>query len=184
MESPVLRLLEDRIASRSFLPDPVPEAKLQMILEAARLTPSCYNKQPWRFLVLVTQEGLGRGRKALTGGNRAWAIHAPVLIAGYSDPESDCRLPDGRDYHQFDLGMAVMNIMLEATHHSLTARPMAGFDPEILREEFSLEEDEQPFIMLALGKMGMDESRLPDGYKGLQEKPRTRVSLEEIARFM
>ena len=178
--NPIIQLLEARKASRSFSSKPLPPEALTEMAEAARLTPSCFNNQPWRFLFLESEPALEKGRHALTGGNRAWALKAPLLIIGYSRPQDDCRLKDGREYHQFDLGMSCMNIMLAATHQGLNARPLAGFDPEIIRTVFGLAPEYQPLVMIAVGYESSDESHLPANYRGLAGKPRLRKSVDEF----
>lgn len=180
MESKVIQLLQDRFAGRSFLSDPLPENLVQNIIEAARLTPSCFNKQPWRFLFLESEEAHNKGVEALSEGNRHWAERAPVLIVGYTKPEDDCQLNDGREYHQFDLGMSVMNLMLAATEHGLAARPMAGFSPEKMKMLFDLEEKNQPLIMIAVGMPSDDESHLAEHYQGGAKAPRERKEKSDI----
>ncbi len=183
--NPVIELLNARWAGRAIEPDkPIPESALQDLTEAARLTPSCYNKQPWRFLFLQSPEALEKGRGALAGGNRAWAVKAPLLIVAYSRPQDDCQLPDGREYHQFDLGMSVMNIMLAAAHHHLAARPMAGFNPAKIKGAFSLEDDCKPLVMIAAGYPSPDESHLPEYYRGLADKHRQRKPVSEIVQYL
>jgi len=44
--------LKNRRSVRKFKPDPVPEADLRRILDAARLAPTSGNQQPWKFLVV------------------------------------------------------------------------------------------------------------------------------------
>ena len=58
MANPIIDLLGQRHASRAIDTKPLPEPVIAEIAEAARLTPSCYNKQPWRFLFLTSEEGL------------------------------------------------------------------------------------------------------------------------------
>ena len=176
----VIDTLNSRLAGRAISGENLPEAAVADMMQAARLTPSCYNNQPWRFLFLESDDALSKGRDALTGGNRTWAVRAPLLIVGYSCEADDCVIDDGRKYHQFDLGMAVMNLMLCATEYGLLARPMAGFNPEKIRESFELGEDYRPLVMIAVGYPSMDESHLPDYYKGLSGKPRIRKPVEEI----
>ncbi len=130
---------------------------------------------------MTSPEGLARGREVLAEGNRVWAARAPLLILGHTRIADDCAIKDGREYHQFDLGMSVMCIMLAATHHGLTARPMAGFSPGKARGAFGLAQDDIPFVMLAVGKPGTDESHLPDHYRGI-EGNRVRRSASEIIR--
>ena len=178
--SKVVKILKDRHATRSISEEKLSEEVIADILEAARLAPSCYNKQPWRYLVLESDEARAKGVEVFSEGNRPWAGRAPLLIIGYTQEKNDCVLP-GRSYHQFDLGLSVMNLMLAATEHNLVARPMAGFDPEKAKELFGLAEEDQPLIMLAIGKPSEDEDHLAEHYRGLDSKARERKPLEEIA---
>ena len=129
---------------------------------------------------MESREAQAKGHQALTAGNLKWAPRAPLLIVGYSRAEDDCITDDGRQYHQFDLGMAVMNLILSATHLNLVARPMAGFDPAKINELFELKEVYRPLVMIAVGFPSDDESHLPDFYKGLGNKPRVRKDAGEI----
>ena len=45
---------------RKFLPDPVPEALLAKLVEAATRAPSAHNRQPWRFHVARAPEDRAR----------------------------------------------------------------------------------------------------------------------------
>jgi nitroreductase len=182
MDNPILTLLNARKAGRSISSEPLPESVIAELIEAVRLTPSCFNNQPWRFLFLESPEALAKGQEALSGGNRAWAPRAPLLVVGYSRREDDCVSPDGRAYYQFDLGMSAMNLMLAATHHGLVARPMSGFEPEKIKERFELGADMQPLVMIAVGRPSDDESHLPERYKEMDKKPRQRKEAGEIVK--
>ena len=184
MECKVIQVLQDRYAGRSILSDSLPDEAVDTLLEAARLSPSCFNKQPWRFLLLKSDDALQKGREVLAEGNRVWAQRAPLLVIGYTKAEDDCQLKDGREYHQFDLGMSVMNLMLAATELGLVARPMAGFRLKKAKELFRLDQDDQPLIMIAVGKPSDDESHLPDHYVGRAKAPRERMEKTEIARIL
>ena len=183
MENPVIGLLAARHGSRSFLPDPLPEEVVAELIEAIRLTPSCFNNQPWRYLFLASPEALEKGRRALSRGN-SWADRAPLLVVGYSRPEDDCVIPDGRRYHEFDLGMATMDLILAATARGLVARPFAGFSPAKLKELFPehIEGPARALVMLAVGRLSENEDHLPEEKKGLEQKPRVRKQAGEIVR--
>ncbi len=178
METQLLALLHARQATRAIAAQPVEEEKLAAILEAARLSASCSNNQPWRFLVLTAAEPLERGREALSSGNY-WAKSAPLLIFGYSHPELDCVLPDGRQYYLFDLGMATQNILLQATELGLVARPMAGFSALKVREAFGLPDGSEVLVAIAIGYEG-DVSTLSEKHQAISRAPRQRKPLEEI----
>jgi nitroreductase len=182
MDNPIIELLHARRAGRSISREPLTEDIIVELIEAVRLTPSCNNNQPWRFLFLESGEALTKGQDALSRGNRAWAARAPLLIVGYSCRDDDCILSNDRAYHQFDLGMSAMNLMMAATYRGLTARPMAGFDPARIRQSFELDPDTQPLVMIAVGWPSDDESHLPDRYKGADKKPRQRKDASAIVR--
>jgi nitroreductase len=94
--------------------------------------------------------------------------------------EDDCHSPDGNDYYRFDVGMAVMNLMLAATANGLAARPMAGFDPGVIRDRFAMTPDVEPMVMIAVGRPSTDDSQLPEHHRGGHLRPRTRKAPAEI----
>ena len=59
----VFQAVTTRRSIRKFKPDPVPEAVIREILEAARWSPSWGNTQPWE-IVVVSGESLQRFKKA------------------------------------------------------------------------------------------------------------------------
>jgi nitroreductase len=181
METQVLALLEGRKATRAIDEKPVESGKINTILEAARLSASCGNNQPWRFLLLTEPAALEKGREALSRGNY-WAKTAPVLIFGYSKPDFDCQLSDERDYYLFDLGMAVQNILLQATELGLVARPMAGFSPIKVRQAFGLADEYKAMVAIAIGYEG-DIATLDEKKQAVSLAARIRLPLDETVSF-
>jgi glutaredoxin-dependent peroxiredoxin len=149
----ILKILKNRKATRAFSSEKLSDELINQLLEAAQLSASCFNKQPWRFLFLTEESAIEKGREALSKGN-SWAKNAPLLVVGFSKPDLDCQLPDGRNYYLFDLGMAVQNMMLQATELNLIARPMAGFVPDMIRQEFDIPMEYEIIVMLAIGYEG------------------------------
>lgn len=90
-------------AMRRFKPDPIDDALIEQILEAATRAPSGGNRQPWRFIVVKDQKTkaqLGELYDQLSGTQSsdiertAWA-EVPVLIVvcSYSEPGSFVQSP-------------------------------------------------------------------------------------------
>jgi Nitroreductase len=77
--------VQDRRATPSFLPDPVPEADLEKILAAGRAAPSAFNLQPWRFVVVRDIEE--RRRLRLAALNQPKVEEAPVVLIACADVE-------------------------------------------------------------------------------------------------
>src|SRR5919202_5369301 len=66
-------------AIRAFRDTPVPEPVVRKVVEAARLTASSINKQPWHFVVVQDRDTLRQlGRLARTG---PYIAQAPLAIA-------------------------------------------------------------------------------------------------------
>ena len=71
----VFRTIKKRRSIRKFKPDPIPDDKLKIILEAARLAPSAGNRQPWRFVVVREDET----RKKLAEAGIQTSVHYPAV---------------------------------------------------------------------------------------------------------
>ncbi|MFC1859098.1 nitroreductase family protein [Thermodesulfobacteriota bacterium] len=177
MSLSVIELLQERKASRAISTQELSEEIIHQLMNAAQLSASCYNNQPWRFLFLSDASALDKGRKALPGPN-GWAKTAPLLIVGISKPDLDCQLKDGRDYYLFDLGMATQLLLLQATELNLIARPMAGFNPNVIREEFAIPQEYEIYVMIAVGYEG-DINELDERLQEVSRAPRERNSLSE-----
>ena len=55
-------------AMRRLKPDPVPEAMVERILEAATRAPSGQNTQPWAFLVVTEEAGRRSSARSIATG--------------------------------------------------------------------------------------------------------------------
>ena len=170
-------LISVRRAKRALREDPLAKEDLEKLVEAAHLAPSCFNNQPWRFVV-AQGEKLEAVKKALPGGNY-WALRAPAIIAVASHPDLDCKLSDNRDYFLFDCGMAVGFLMLQATQMGLVAHPIAGYDPLAVKEALGIPADYVLITLVVVGKPG-DPSVLSEKHRELELGPRIRKPLSAV----
>src|SRR5512141_3093076 len=84
-EKPLSQVVRERRATPHFDGTPVPEPDLRSILQAGIDSPSGYNLQPWRFVVVRDPEQRRRVRDAAF--NQPKVEEAPVIIACCGDPE-------------------------------------------------------------------------------------------------
>ena len=168
-----------RRARRAMSHRPVAEEVVQRLLEAATLAPSCSNNQPWRFVVVSEPEQLERLREALTRGN-AWAQRSPCVVAAVTDVDTDCRLGDRRDYALFDLGLAVGNLVSQGTREGLYAHPIAGFQPQKVKEVLGIPAGHIVVTLVILGYPG-DEAALNEKQRAEEHAERVRRPLAEVA---
>lgn len=171
-------LISQHWSSRAISDAPVEPEKLKLIFEAARLAPSSFNEQPWRFIVATTDEPkwLERLRSYLSQGNE-WAKNAPVLIASayrtqftYNNKPNPVALRD--------LGAAEENMFLQAFAMGLVLHQMAGFDREGIKRDL-LPEGFEPGVMTAIGYPGEPE-QLPEKLQARERRPRNRRHLAEF----
>lgn len=80
----VLEAIKARRSIRKYKKTPVPEEKLEKILDAGRLAPSARNSQPWKFIVLSDFQVKEKVAKLLAFGEFLTA--APLGIAVVVDP--------------------------------------------------------------------------------------------------
>lgn len=162
-------LLKKRYSPRSFSNEAVDEDTLKRIFDAARLAPSSYNEQPWRFIYATKDqtEEYQRLLSCLNEFNQAWAEDAPVLIIGVAKKAFSSNGKLNR-HAWYDTGAAVGFMSLKATEEDLFVHQMAGFLPEKARKILNIPEEYEPIVMMALGYLGNSE-RPNKGRKSLEE---------------
>ena len=79
----VCEAIGKRRSIRKFKPDPIPEEKIRLLLESARLAPSGTNTQPWRFIVVRDDNTKKKLQEA--AHNQRHVRRAPVVIACCAD---------------------------------------------------------------------------------------------------
>lgn len=177
---PIHDLLRQRWSPRAFDDRPIEPEKLRSLFEAARWAPSSNNEQPWRFIIAHKDNETEWNRlfACLVEGNRTWAYRAPVLILSAASLNfEDDSTPNRHAFH--DTGMAVENLVLQATALGLSAHQMAGFRIDQARADCQIPEDYEPVAMIAVGYPG-DPAQLSDRLRAREAQPRVRKPLTEF----
>lgn len=176
----VITAVNTRRAYRSLAPAAITKETVEDLATAASLAPSCFNKQPWRFVFIYGREDLARLHPALSKGNE-WAQEASLIIAVFSKKELDCLMKDGREYWLFDTGMAAMSLILRATELGLVAHPIAGFDPAKAKAALGIPEDMTLVTLINVGKRSREISgKLSPDQASTEQKRPLRLPLEEF----
>lgn len=171
------QVIQRRRSIRNFKADPVPDQAIFDILEAARLAASGGNIQPWRFVVIKSQE-IKEKLKAATRWK--FALKAPIIIACCSDLSA----ADGRQdrlvelsqagvfdnvemdgeyaapertqeqllaYLNMNVGIAITHMMLKAVDLGLGTCWIGGFDPFKTRKVLALDNNLHIVALLPIG---------------------------------
>ncbi|NBC18157.1 MAG: nitroreductase [Bacteroidetes bacterium] len=178
-DHPVLSVIAQRWSPRSFADRPVEPEKLRQVLEAARWAPSSFNEQPWRFLIATKDdpEAYAQMLSVLNEKNQQWARQAPVLILSVAKTTfSRNDKPNRHAWH--DVGLAMGNLLAQATALDLFVHQMAGLDPEKAREVYAIPEDFEVVAGAAIGYLGAPDD-LPESFQKSETKARSRRALTQ-----
>ena len=80
----------------------------------------------------------------------------------------------------YEAGMAVGNLLLQATHMGLMVHQMGGYDVERAKEELVIPTRYEPLAMMAIGYKG-DAAQLPKEVAAREKRKRERM---EISKFL
>lgn len=164
----VFDAITKRRSIRAYKPDPIPEDKLNRILEAARLAPSAKNRQPWKFIV-VKDPAIRRALVPACKGQR-FVGEAPVVIAGVAET-TDYVLTCGIPAHIVDIAIAMTQMTLQAMEEGLGTCWIGAFYQDEVKKVLGIPPDKQVVELLTLG------------YPAESPAPRPRKSFEEVFAF-
>ncbi len=179
-EYPIDPLLAQRWSPRAFATRPVDAAVLRQLFEAARWAASCYNDQPWYYLVASREhaEEFQKMLACLAEGNQIWAKAAPVLAISLA--RSNFRHNGSPNRHaQHDVGAASISLALEAVSLGLAAHQMGGFDAFRARETYNIPAGFEPMAAIAIGYPG-DPDSLPEALRERELAPRLRRPISDF----
>lgn len=176
---PLVPLLNERWSPRSFDPAAeISDAQLTALLEAARWAPSASNLQPRRFIV---------GRRGtptfatilanLMGFNTLWAGNSAALVVAVAETETESG--EARTWAQYDMGLAVSALSVQAHAEGLHVHQMAGIEADGLRAAFDLPARLLPLTVSAIGVVDTAD-KLPEKLAERESLPRTRLPLDEL----
>ncbi|NUM45240.1 MAG: nitroreductase family protein [Anaerolineales bacterium] len=193
--------IRSRRSVRRFLPDPVPRAVIERVLETGTYAPSAHNRQPWRFAVLTTSAakthladamGADFRRDLLADGlslaeietqitrSHARICEAPVVILLCLTLADMDTYPDEKRQRAEYL-MATQSVALAGGTILLAAHAegLGGvwvcaplFAPDTVRGALSLPPDWEPQGMLLMG------------YPAVVPEARVRKAVEEVTFFV
>jgi len=165
----VMTAIKNTRSIRAYKSTEVEEEKLNLILEAARLSPSARNLQNWKFIVVRDKKLRERLVEAAAG--QKFVGEAPLtLIACATAPERV--MTCGQPANTIDLSIALSFMMLEAAELGLGTCWLGSFYEDKAKEVLNLPEGYRVVAMTPLG------------YPDENPAPRPRKSIEEIVEYI
>lgn len=180
VDHPILEAIQRRWSPYAFADKPVETAKLMSLLEAARWSASAFNEQPWRFILATKDQpkAYAKALSCLVEANQNWAKQAPILILTVTRT-TFTRNDNPNRVHLHDLGLAVQNLVIQATSMDLFTHQMAGVDLEKVKSEYDLPDGFEAQTAIAIG-YGVEAQDLPEAVREKEQAPRSRKALSEF----
>jgi len=178
-------------STHAFTSQPVTDEKLRQLYELLKWGPTAWNSQPGRYVFVRSAEAKAHLAPAMSCGNRAKTLAAPVTAIVAYDTRFFDRLDEwspgstGRQVLTKDPALAEVTalrngslqgayLILAARALGLAAGPMSGFNPEAVNREFFADSTWRANFLVNLG--------FPDGSV---PRPRAaRVSFEDAVRIV
>jgi coenzyme F420-0:L-glutamate ligase / coenzyme F420-1:gamma-L-glutamate ligase len=181
-------LLQGRRSVRKYLSRPVTREQIAQIVEAARWAPSPHGRQPWRFVILISDEpkaqlaehmgstwrqNLEMDRQDTKIVNirleksRQRILNAPAIIIPCLYLEDLDRYPDEKRQNDettmaiHSLGAAIQNMLLMAYDLGLDTGWMCAplFCPEVVCAALELDTHLIPHALITVGYAAIDPQR-------------------------
>lgn len=166
------KLLLTRQSCRAYDPDrPVEEEKITACLEAARMSPSACNSQPWH-LTLVKGDTAKQVGDCLRGmGMNKFTVDCPIFVVVTEDSynataAAGAKLKD-QDYRSVDIGIMAAQFTLQATDLGLGSCILGWFDEK--RLQALLDTDRRVRLVIALGYPVKDDPLRPKKRKSMED---------------
>lgn len=166
-----LEIANIRQSCRNYDTDRAIEAeKLQRILEAARLSPSACNGQPYHITVCKGDTAKRVAKATMSVGLNSFADKAPVLLVISEKPYNKTAAVGaklkGNDYRSIDIGIVSAYITAEATAQGIASCILGWVDSDKIKEICSL--DGTVRLVITLG-YATDEAVRPKRRKDITD---------------
>jgi nitroreductase len=167
----MLSLIKSRQSDRKYIDRPVEKEKIGRITEAARMSPSACNGQPWHFIVVddpaIRDEVSAATESELLRMN-TFVRQAPVLIVIVREKSNlTSRAGDlikQRDYSLIDVGIAAASVVYQATAEGLGTCILGWFDEKRIKKILEIPASKKVELVISVGYTDArlrDKSRKP-----------------------
>jgi len=151
-------IIKTRRSMRKYTDEPVPQEKLDRVLEAIQWAPSWVNLQPWEVVVVDDPATKARLQECVPESNpgRKSLTQAPLILAvcgqqGKSGYYKDQPSTVHGDWVMFDLGIACQNLCLAAWSEGLGTLHLGLLDHHKAGQVLGLPDNVKLYELIPLG---------------------------------
>lgn len=144
----VAKAIRERRSIRSFENKRVEKEKIELVLEAARLAPSAWNRQDWRFVVIRNKETLKK--LAVACEDQQHIAEADTLICLCATNPNE-KMSGGERAYPIDLSIAASFMMLQAIELELGTCWIGAFNRDRVKTLLRIPDEVRIVSLLAVG---------------------------------
>jgi len=149
-------LISKRQSERKYDARSIESEKIMQCIEAARMSPSACNAQPWKFIVADEPTLKNQLAAAAAGmGMNKFAVEAPVIVAVVLEkPNASSKIGSvlkGKEYTLMDIGIAATHFCLQATDLGLGTCIIGWFDEKKVRKLLHVPRNKRIPLLLTVG---------------------------------
>jgi nitroreductase len=146
-------LIRKRFSVRKYTDELLTPGQIDEILMAGNVAPTAKDVQPQRIYVLESREAMAKLSEAI--GPMVFGAPNAFIVCG--DRDEACVRPfDGWNFSQTDATIVTDHMMLAAHDLGLGTCWIGYFDPKVVRETFSIPENEEIYHILLVGHPAED----------------------------
>lgn len=129
-----LTLSTQRFSARKFSSESISNEDLNHILEAVRMAPSACNRQPWKFIVVTSEENRKKVQECY---DREWFKTAPIYIICMKNTADNWVRPfDNKPHGDIDVAIATEHLCLAAAERNIGTCWVCNYNPTKMAQYF------------------------------------------------
>jgi nitroreductase len=174
-----LEMVKIRQSTRAYKTLPVENDKITRCIEAARLSPSACNAQPWKFIVVNIPELRNALADAthdlilpLNHFTKQAPVHVVIVREKANFTSAFGQVVKDKEYPLMDIGIAAAHFCLQAVEEGLGTCIVGWFNEKKVRNLLSIPKNKRVELIITVGYPASDDIR-----------PKKRKPWEEICAY-
>jgi nitroreductase len=161
-----LNLVNKRQSVRGYTDKPVEREKIERCIEAARLSPSACNAQPWKFIVVddlelknALADTTTTKMMAMNHFTKQALVHIVVVEENANLTSSIGQVIRDKSYPLMDIGIATIQFCLQATEEGLGTCILGWFNEKKVKKLLNIPRSKRAMLIITLGYPSSAEIR-------------------------
>jgi nitroreductase len=174
-----LDMVKTRQSTRAYSSREVTADQVERCLEAARMSPSACNAQPWKFIVVndpVLKNALADATQdrilPLNHFTKQAPVHVVIVREKANLTSSIGQVVKDKEYPVMDIGIAALHFCLQAVEEGLGTCIIGWFNEKKVRKLLSVPRKKRIELIITVGYPATDEIR-----------PKKRKPKEEVVAY-